>query len=322
MLQTWRAAPGILFIGLAMAFLAGCDQGAKIDETVITRPEVALSATRMAQDLHLQVTDRTTSHVTLQNADNTVIIYTEPTGQVFVNRQRLGAYGGIFYERGDVFVPPYLESRIRQSMHTSLRPPPPPPIQTVPGPTKYLAQVVGRGRVLIDPGHGGKDPGTTSAAGLQEKRVVLDVGQKLQRDLEMCGVKVNMTRSNDTFVELDERAAMSNRQRVDLFVAVHADSAERTSAHGFTVYVSRDAGPRSRAAAVAIERAMRAAGFTSQGIRQAGYRVLVKNDMPAVLIELGYLSNPAEAERLGNPSDRTSYANAIAEGIAHYLKGS
>jgi N-acetylmuramoyl-L-alanine amidase len=274
----------------------------------------------MAQDLRMQVTDRTTNHVTLRNADNRVDIYTEPQpGQVYVNGQRLGACNGIFYDRGDVFVPAYLESQIRPHLRAGWIPQQP-PVVTRPGPTPSLVQVVGHGRVLIDPGHGGKDPGTASAAGLREKTVVLDVGLKLERYLAYSGVKANMTRSNDTFVELDERAAMSNRQKVDLFIAVHADAAERTSANGFTVYVARNAGPRSRAAAASIERAMRSAGFTSQGIRQAGYRVLVKNDMPAVLVELGYLSNPTEAAKLGDSGERNIYARAIADGIVHYLK--
>jgi N-acetylmuramoyl-L-alanine amidase len=311
---------GLFVFGLAASLLAGCNEPGIITETPVPTPEVTLSASRLAQDLRMQVTDRTPSHVILRNADNRVDIYTEPQGRVFVNGQPLGACNGIFYERGDVFVPPYLESQIRPYLRAAWTPQPPPTvIRPGTGPMPPLARV-DHGRVLIDPGHGGKDPGTASAAGLREKTVVLDVGLKLWRDLGESGVRATMTRSNDTFVELDERAAMSNRQKVDLFVAVHADSAERTSAYGFTVYISRNAGPRSHAAAAAIERAMRSAGFSSQGIRQAGYRVLVKNDMPAVLIELGYLSNPAEASKLGDPGERSIYARAIADGIVHYLK--
>jgi N-acetylmuramoyl-L-alanine amidase len=318
MLRTWPGTLGILSISLAAALLAGCQPG-QINETPAPRAEVTLSASRLAQDLRLQVTDRTTSYVKLQNAENTVIIYADAQGQVFVNRQRLGAYSGIFYERGDVFVPAYLESQIRPHLLPGYTPQTPPTVIR-PSPTMPQLGKVDHGRVLIDPGHGGKDPGTTSAAGLREKVVVLDVGLKLWRDLGESGVRATMTRSNDTFVELDERAAMSNRQKVDLFVAIHADAAERTSAHGFTVYISRNPGVRTRAAAAAIERAMSSAGFSSQGIRQAGYRVLVKNEMPAVLIELGYLSNPAEAEKLNIPGERSIYAHAIADGIVHYLK--
>jgi N-acetylmuramoyl-L-alanine amidase len=305
---------------LVAAFLTGCEHPGQINETFLPRQEVTLSASRLAQDLRLQVTQRTTGYVTLRNAENTVIIYADPQGQVFVNGRRLGSYPGIFFERGDVYVPAHLESQIRSCLRPIWIPQPPPVvIHHGTGPLPPLARV-DHGRVLIDPGHGGKDPGTASASGIREKTVVLDVGLKLERDLAYSGVKANMTRSNDTFVELDERAAMSNREKVDLFVAVHADAAERTSAYGFTVYVGRGAGPRSHAAAAAIERSMRAAGFTSQGIRQAGYRVLVKNDMPAVLVELGYLSNPSEAAKLGDAGERSVYARAIADGIVHYLK--
>ena len=322
MLQTWRTTPGILFIGLAVAFLTGCDHAGKIDETVVTRPEVTVSASRLAQDLRLQVTGRTTSYVTLRNTDNTVIIYTDPQAQVYVNGRRLGANGNIFYERGDVFVPASLESQIRPYLRPSWTPLPPPPQPTEPGPTQNLVKLLpGHGRVLIDPGHGGKDPGTTSAAGLHEKNVVLDVGLKLERDLALSGVKATMTRDNDTFVELDERAAMFQPPEGG---PVRRDPRRRRRTDvcdGFTVYIPRNPDYHTRAAAVAVEQAMRSAGFISQGIRQAGYRVVVKNDRPSMLVELGYLSNPAEAEKLGDPGERTIYARALADGIVRYLNG-
>ena len=248
-------------------------------------------------------------------------VYADPYGQVFVNSHRVYSAGDIFYEQGEVYLPTSVAPLIRQSLRPSIQWPPQQSATVIQHSVGEPPVVkVGHGYVMIDPGHGGKDPGTHSAAlGINEKTVVLDVGTKLSHDLQAAHVRVAMTRNYDTFVELDERAAMSNREHVDLFVAIHADSAERASANGFTVYIGRNASARSQAAAAAIERAMRSAGFVSQGVRHAGYRVLVANDQPAVLVESGYMSNFSDATRLADPPERSVYARALAAGIANYL---
>lgn len=95
--------------------------------------------------------------------------------------------------------------------------------------------------VMVDPGHGGKDPGAVGRRlNLLEKDVALDVSQRVARMLRERGVEVRMTRTTDVFIELDDRVAMANRARPDLFVSIHADAAERSSVHGSTVFYPDD----------------------------------------------------------------------------------
>ena len=130
---------------------------------------------------------------------------------------------------------------------------------------------------------------------------------------------VVLTRSNDRFLELEERADVANRAKADLFVSIHADSAANRSAQGFTVYVSRSASASSRYAADAIIRGLCATGLDNRGIRSADYRVLVRTNCPAVLVELGYLSNWADAAKLQNDAFQDRLADAICQGIGKVL---
>jgi len=102
-------------------------------------------------------------------------------------------------------------------------------------------------------------------------------------------------------------------------VSIHSDSSSNSSARGFTIYVARSASWSSRRAAAAIGRAMLRAGLTSRGTERADYRVLVQTRCPAVLIELGYLSNRDEARLLRSSSFQDRLARAIAEGISEFL---
>ncbi len=140
--------------------------------------------------------------------------------------------------------------------------------------------------------------------------------------LAQSGVDVRMTREDDRFIDLDERSAMANRLRPNLFVSLHADSARNRAATGFTVYVSRLASRPSEAAADAIARRLQAAGVPYRGRKEANYRVLVGTSCPAVLVEMGYLSNAREAAYLANPAYRQQLGEAVANGIVDYLQGS
>ena len=128
-----------------------------------------------------------------------------------------------------------------------------------------------------------------------------------------------MTRSTDTFIELNERAALANRFGADLFVSVHADSASRLSAQGYGTYLAPMASSRAVAAAEAVGRRLSAAGVPKHGTFRRQFRVLVLTRCPAVLIELGFLSNSAEAARLATWSHRRKLAEAVAEGIRDFV---
>jgi N-acetylmuramoyl-L-alanine amidase len=206
--------------------------------------------------------------------------------------------------QGVLFVPESLEGRLRPL----LRPP------ADPKPLAVRPPLVRR-RIVVDPGHGGRDPGAISPIGLQEKDVNLAVSLELNRLLAAQGFDVTMTRQSDVFVELDERAAIANRVRADLFVSINADSCRNPAARGYTLYVCHGASSQSHAAAQSVADALAGNGIASRGVRKANYRVLVKTDGPAVLVELGYLSNRQEAISLRDRAMQQRLARCIASGI-------
>jgi N-acetylmuramoyl-L-alanine amidase len=175
-------------------------------------------------------------------------------------------------------------------------------------------------RIVVDPGHGGKDPGTISRAGLMEKTITLPVAKDLARLLREDGFQVAMTRQSDVFIELDERGAIANRFGADLFVSIHADACPDPFMRGFTVYTSRGPSAGSRGVAEAVAGALQTTNIEGLGMRQANYRVLVVADCPAILVELGYLSNGLDAEMLADHAVQAQLARAIADGIGDYFR--
>lgn len=173
--------------------------------------------------------------------------------------------------------------------------------------------------VVVDAGHGGKDPGKVGPRGLPEKTIALDIAMKVAERLEKEGVKVVRTRRSDSFVGLDERAATANRTKADLLISIHADAAEIESASGMTLFIARNALDQSKTLARSVETAITSAGFACRGIRQNDFRVLANHSRPALLVETGFLTNKTEARKLNDPAYRARIADAIAEGVISYL---
>lgn len=174
-------------------------------------------------------------------------------------------------------------------------------------------------KVVIDAGHGGKDPGARGVSRLQEKTIVLLIATHVGRLLQHREASVTWTRTTDRFLELDERAAIASRTRTDLFVSIHADSAPRKSASGATVYTCRGASSQSTTAAWYIRRALTQAGIECRAGKPSNFRVLVAHPRPAVLVECGFLTNAGDAAKLNTQAYRSRVAAAIARGIADYL---
>jgi len=149
---------------------------------------------------------------------------------------------------------------------------------------------------MIDPGHGGADPGAVSCLGYNEKDLNLSIANQLTTRLKQAGWKVSMTRSVDMDVSLSERVALANVEKPDLFLSIHADSWTTTRPRGSTVFIAPRASDTSQVAAEALSTAMPAEN--NRGLKRAKYQVLVKTKCPAVLIEMGFLSNPQEAKQL------------------------
>jgi N-acetylmuramoyl-L-alanine amidase len=170
--------------------------------------------------------------------------------------------------------------------------------------------------VVIDPGHGGFDRGGIPSNIIPEKGVALDVARRLRAYLADAGFRTVMTRSSDTFVTLDERVAIANRQRRAIFVSIHFNSARRRGANGIeTFYGSAKA---KRLASLIQRYAMKTTSGENRGIKKARFYVLRKSRIPAVLIECGFLTNPQDARRAARPAYRDQLARQIARAISAF----
>jgi N-acetylmuramoyl-L-alanine amidase len=167
--------------------------------------------------------------------------------------------------------------------------------------------------VVIDAGHGGFDRGGIPGQRVSEKDMTLDVALRLKSVLEASGYRVVMTRDSDVFVPLGTRCAIANANRNAIFVSVHFNSATRSGASGIeTYFYNRD----SLSLASAIHHYVAGgAPSSNRGVRRRGYFVLRRTNMPSVLVECGFLTNPTEAGYAQNPSYRQKLAEAIAAGV-------
>lgn len=182
-------------------------------------------------------------------------------------------------------------------------------------------------KIFVDPGHGGTNPGAVGN-GVIEAEVNLNVATYLANDLRDLGYDVMMYRTtNDENVispiaaDLRNRARMANEWGADYFISIHTNSSVNPAAYGFETYVYR-LGTRAAQLAQSIQNAVVAAlGVKDNGVKQANFSVLRNTNMPAVLVELGYLSNPTEALNLNSPAWQRKVASAIAEGINNFARG-
>ena len=170
--------------------------------------------------------------------------------------------------------------------------------------------------VCIDPGHGGKDPGATGG-GVREKDIVLNVAKKIGAFLEARGCTVMLTRETDVFVELSDRARMANAAKADLYVSIHCNSVrDNARATGMEVYhYTRASEASKRAARDIYDKLLPVCGLRGRGVKAKDLAVLRETVMPAVLVELGFISNPDDCRKLTNFAWQDDAARAIADGI-------
>jgi N-acetylmuramoyl-L-alanine amidase len=224
----------------------------------------------------------------------------------------------------------------------------------------------GKKNVVIDPGHGGIDSGTSGVNGLLEKDLVLAEALKLRKALAARGYHVRMTRESDVFIPLPERVAIARSFHADLMISLHADSNPDASVTGLSIYTLSDGRSDREAAALARRENQsdiiagvdlsggnspvapilidltqrdtmnRSSRFASNALselggvtdilarsphRSASLAVLVAPDVPATLIELGYLSNQGDAAQMNTESWRKRVAEAIARAVDDYFGG-
>jgi N-acetylmuramoyl-L-alanine amidase len=202
----------------------------------------------------------------------------------------------------------------RNPIRTPVRTPWKPPVRT---PIRAGAAVV-----AIDPGHGGADPGAVGINGLQEKGVVFSVSSQVAQQLRRKGINAVLTRTGDQEIDLAPRVATAARVKADLFVSIHANSISlsRPDINGLETYYYASAQGRRLARAI-HNRILRSTNMTDKGVRQARFYVIRHTKMPAVLVEIGFVTGSQDAARLVSPAGRTQLAEAIAQGIIDYIQG-
>jgi N-acetylmuramoyl-L-alanine amidase len=219
------------------------------------------------------------------------------------------------------------------------------------------------GRIVIDPGHGGHDTGTIGPTGLMEKDLCLDVALRLGKIIEqrLPNADVVYTRSDDTFIPLEERTSIANEAKADLFISIHANSSRDMEARGIETYYLNLKGTSEAMEVAARENATAQEGVheleslvkriaqtekidesrefaediqaslsermqktsktvRNRGVRKAPFVVLIGADMPSILTEISFLSNPADEKLLKQPEQRQRVAEGLYQGISSYLQ--
>ena len=229
---------------------------------------------------------------------------------------------------------------------------PPDPVRRAPVDTSAIDTIV------IDPGHGGKEVGAQGPAGTLEKEVTLEISRKLRDALAARGLRVILTRNDDVLVDLDQRPAIANQHKADLFLSIHLNAVPFAEPHGAETYFlsleatderarlsaeRENAGQSesartgsdldlilwdlaqqrylkesSRLAELVQDEMAAATGVERRGVKQAPFRVLLGATMPAALVEVGFISNPTEEARLRSSEYQDQIAAALTEAIARY----
>jgi N-acetylmuramoyl-L-alanine amidase len=186
-----------------------------------------------------------------------------------------------------------------------------------------VRQSNGRVLVMLDPGHGGRDPGATGVGGLKEVDVILPVAKKVAEILEKQGIAVKMTRNSDNYVGLDERVTLSRDAGATLFVSIHANSIDnRPDVNGLELYHYNIGQSFAETVHSTVLDYVNKNGFylNDRRVRSARFLVLRKSSIPAILVETGYLTSEAESARLRRDDYQKVMAEGIAKGIAQYIK--
>lgn len=171
--------------------------------------------------------------------------------------------------------------------------------------------------IVLDAGHGGHDPGTSSAGGLQEKQLTLDTALKVKQKLAAAGANVILTRDSDGYVSLNARADEASAKNADAFISLHYDSSVQTQANGYTSYYHHN---YQHGLAERIETALgEHLPLRSRGTQFGDYHVLRENGTPAALLELGYLSNPQEAPYIATDGYQQLVSDSIMSGLTEYF---
>lgn len=179
---------------------------------------------------------------------------------------------------------------------------------------------LGKPEIVLDAGHGGKDQGTSYGEVL-EKDINLEIAKKTEAILKKSGYQVKLTREDDTFINIHERADYANQKNAKVFVSIHCNSLEEGQADGIETFYAESKEEDSQALAQAIQtKASEQTKALDRGAKTADYVVVKETKMPAALIEVGFLSDANERELLQAAEYQEKLAEGIAAGILEYLE--
>lgn len=297
----------------ALVAVTGCSNPNQPSRTVLADNQM-VNIYLLAGRLGMTIISVDKKTIEFEDSQNKVMLYLN-LNQVYVNNSYLGPIGRTKKIDKMISVRSSLEQDIRNALPAKT------PAIIIPAPKEQPCPPRNHAKwlIVIDPGHGGKDPGAISVYGFHEKTVNLNVALKVAAMLKDQGYSIILTRNSDKFIALDERAAIANRNNTDLFISIHADSCATNTINGYTLYVSKSASNASLHLARSIDTQMANTGLKSKGTRMANYRVLTNTSCPAVMVEMGYLSNYLEAKKLKNKSMQQKIANAIVAGIQSHI---
>lgn len=250
-------------------------------------------------------------------APNIVVIFVQPASGV-----RIGELNQVGNEllalqleryrqvRPPISLPPLPSPNSGQLPDPNIKNPQPRPRPSVPK---------GKLLVVIDPGHGGKDPGAIGIGGTREKDIILPISLRVAEVLQQNGVQVLLTRDSDYFVSLPGRVQMAERANADVFVSIHANSVglNRPEVSGLETYYYDSGLGLARAV---HNRILQSVNVRDRRVRKARFYVLRKISMPSILVETGYLTGREDIAKLRNPTYQNQMAEAIAQGILQYLR--
>lgn len=292
------------------------------------RAESRVSLASIASTYGMKVTANTKSVVEMRSPTSTLQFFPE-TREMKLNGTRMWLNDSVAYVDGRWSINAVDQTKI---------------LDPVFRPSRHLA-AMGTAVVLLDPGHGGEDPGALSRTGQQEKRLTFDIAWRVRAKLANAGVKALLTRDSDRTLGLDSRTALIRRHGAHAFVSLHFNSTASRSisgvethvlaARGYDITAGGDSNTKRSAAnngnrydaantvlAYKIQRSLRLSLGNTQdrGVRRSRFAVLRDATCPAVLVECGFLSNASTAERLASSAYMDGLAQRIADGIVEYVK--
>lgn len=174
--------------------------------------------------------------------------------------------------------------------------------------------------IVLDAGHGGFDPGAVGPNDVEEKDINLRIAKRLESILKSRGFKVLLTRKNDNFISLNRRVKIANDEGARVFISIHNNSSNKSTSEGTETYIAPNKTGDSVFLAESIQKELvKKLGLVNRGVKKEHLYVIKYTEMPSVLVEVAFLSNPTEEKLLGDDKFITDTAEAISQGLFNYL---